>query len=54
MYNVIIDILEEYAENKNLVSALAGYEKIIFVNSHTGEGVWQILDYLKDEGEKMP
>lgn len=33
---------------------LAGCEKVFKVNSKTGEGVWQILDYLKEDGDIMP
>lgn len=33
---------------------LAGCEKVFQVNSKTGEGVWQILDYLKEDGDVMP
>ena len=33
---------------------LAGCEKIFRVSSYTGEGIWQILDYLKEDGDVMP
>ena len=33
---------------------LAGCRKIFYVDSVTGEGVWQIFDYLKEENVKMP
>lgn len=33
---------------------LAGCEKIFFVDSVTGEGVWEIFDYLKEDGDIMP
>lgn len=33
---------------------LAGCEKIFKVDSSTGEGVWQILDYLREDGDVMP
>lgn len=33
---------------------LAGCEKIFYVSSYTNEGVWQILDYLKEDGDIMP
>ncbi len=33
---------------------LAGCETIFKVNSKTGDGVWQILDYLKEDGDVMP
>ena len=33
---------------------LAGCKTIFEVDSVTGEGVWQILDYLKEDGDVMP
>ncbi len=33
---------------------LAGCEKIFFVDSVTGEGVWKIFDYLKEDGDEIP
>ena len=33
---------------------LAGCETIFKVNSKTGDGVWQILEYLKEDGDVMP
>lgn len=33
---------------------LAGCEKIFFVNSKTGEGVGEILEYLREPGDVMP
>lgn len=33
---------------------LAGCEKVFMVDSKTGEGVWQIIDYLREEGDVMP
>lgn len=33
---------------------LAGCEKIFFVSSYTGEGVSDILEYLKEPGEVLP
>ena len=33
---------------------LAGCEKIFFVDSVTGEGVWKIFDYLREENDRMP
>jgi ethanolamine utilization protein EutP len=33
---------------------LAGCEKVFHVSSYTGEGVWQILDFLREEGDIMP
>lgn len=33
---------------------LAGCENIFHVSSYTGEGVWEILDYLKEADDVMP
>lgn len=33
---------------------LAGCETVFHVDSKTGEGVWQIIDYLREEGDVMP
>lgn len=33
---------------------LAGCREIFFVSSYTGEGVWQLLSYLKEEGDVLP
>ena len=33
---------------------LAGCETVFKVDSKTGEGVWQIIDYLREEGDVMP
>ena len=33
---------------------LAGCKKIFFVNSKTGEGIPQILEHLKEEGDILP
>ncbi len=33
---------------------LAGCEEIFEVSSITGEGVWQILEYLREDGDIMP
>ncbi|MBI4856183.1 MAG: EutP/PduV family microcompartment system protein [Acetobacterium woodii] len=33
---------------------LTGCEKIFQVSSYTGQGIWEILDYLKDEGDILP
>lgn len=33
---------------------LTGCQKIFEVSSYTGEGIWEILDYLKDEGDILP
>lgn len=33
---------------------LAGCREVFHVSSYTGEGVWQILDYLKEPGDILP
>lgn len=33
---------------------LAGCEKVFHVSSYTGDGVWQIIDYLKEPGDILP
>lgn len=33
---------------------LAGCEKVFFVSSYTGEGIAELLEYLKEEGDVMP
>ena len=33
---------------------LAGCETVFHVDSTTGEGVWRIIDYLREEGDVMP
>ena len=33
---------------------LAGCQKIFHVSSYTGDGVWQILEYLKEPGDILP
>lgn len=33
---------------------LAGCQTVFYVDSKTGEGVWQIIDYLREDGDVMP
>ena len=33
---------------------LAGCEKVFFVSAYTGEGVAEILEYLKEDGDVLP
>lgn len=33
---------------------LAGCDPIFHVSSYTGEGIWQILEYLKEPGDILP
>lgn len=32
----------------------AGCERIFYISSVTGEGIWEILEYLREEGEDLP
>ncbi len=33
---------------------LAGCKEIFFVSSYTGEGIWQLLEYLSEPGDILP
>lgn len=33
---------------------LAGCKEIFFVSSYTGEGIWQLLEYLSEPGDVLP
>ena len=33
---------------------LAGCEKVFHVSSYTGEGIWEILEYLREPGDELP
>ncbi|KNZ41508.1 EutP/PduV family microcompartment system protein [Acetobacterium bakii] len=33
---------------------LTGCERIFKVSSYTGEGIWEILEYLRDDGDVLP
>jgi ethanolamine utilization protein EutP len=33
---------------------LAGCDTVFRVSSYTGEGIWQIIDYLREEGDILP
>ncbi len=33
---------------------LAGCQPIFCISAKTGEGLWQIFDYLREEGEQLP
>ena len=33
---------------------LAGCEKIFFVSAYTGEGIPELLEYLKEDGDVLP
>ena len=36
------------------IDALCGCETVFRVSSYTGEGIWQILEYLKEPGDVLP
>lgn len=47
------------AEGANVPQAeqwlrLAGCEDIFYVSSYTGEGIWEILEYLREPGDVLP
>ena len=57
--DVIGIVTQINSEKANVLQAerwlrLAGCDKIFFVDSVTGEGVWKIFDYLKEENDRMP
>lgn len=33
---------------------LAGCETVFRVSSYTGEGIWEVLEYLKEDGDVLP
>lgn len=33
---------------------LAGCDTVFRVSSYTGEGIWQILEYLREDGDQLP
>lgn len=49
-----IDQPDANSEQAEFWLRLAGCEKVFHVSSYTGEGVWQILDYLKQDDDIMP
>ena len=53
---IVTQINEEGANVKRAEHwlRLAGCETVFHVDSKTGEGVWQIIDYLREDGDVMP
>jgi ethanolamine utilization protein EutP len=49
-----IDQLDANVEQAEQWLRLAGCNRVFHVSSYTGEGVWQISDYLKEHGDVMP
>jgi len=33
---------------------LAGCEQVFYVSSYTGEGIWRIIEYLREPGDVLP
>ncbi len=53
----IVTKIDEPTAKKNQAKEwlkLAGCEKIFFVSSYTGEGISDILEYLKEENDVLP
>ena len=56
-FDVIIDTPGEYGADPDRAESwlrLAGCETIFRVDSKTGEGVWKIIDYLREDGDVLP
>ena len=49
-----VDAPEGNAERAARWLEIAGCKKIFFVSSYTGEGILDIFDYLKEEGDVLP
>ena len=49
-----IDAEEANVPLAKLWLELAGCKTIFCVSSYTGEGIWQILEYLKEPGDVLP
>ena len=49
-----IDHPQAYPERAAEWLRLAGCEKIFFISSYTGEGVAELLEHLKEDGDVMP
>ena len=49
-----IDAKEGNPERAKEWLRLAGCDTIFLVSSYTGEGIYQILSYLKEEGDVLP
>lgn len=49
-----IDNSEANVERAKSWLELAGCKDIFLVSSYTGEGIWQILEYLKEDGDVLP
>ncbi len=53
---IVTKIDSPYADTKRAEQwlRLAGCERVFFVSSKTGDGIWQILEYLREDGDVMP
>lgn len=53
----IVTQIDEKEANPSQAEAwlrLAGCETVFLVSSYTGEGIWQIIEYLRDEDDILP
>lgn len=53
----IVTQIDHPAANPNRATGWleeAGCKKVFKVSSYTGEGIWQIIDYLSEEGDELP
>ena len=53
----IVTQIDEPQGNPDLAEEwlrLAGCETVFRVSSYTGEGIWEILNYLKEDGDVLP
>ena len=49
-----IDQPEGNVERAHNWLKLAGCDPIFHVSSYTGEGIWELLNYLKEPGDVLP
>lgn len=49
-----IDRAHAHTERAHRWLALAGCRPIFHVSSYTGEGIWEILSYLRESGDVLP
>ena len=49
-----IDAEDANAEQARRWLMLAGCREIFLVSSYTGEGIWQLLEYLREPGDVLP
>ncbi|MFA9376313.1 MAG: EutP/PduV family microcompartment system protein [Lachnotalea sp.] len=49
-----IDVAEAKPDQAEAWLRLAGCDIIFKVSSYTGEGIWQIIDYLREDSDELP